>query len=1091
PNYVIESVVMSKYHMAILTSDSSHNLLVCGFGRGGRLGLGKDLETQFIPVAVPWPERIVSVALGRDHTVAVTESGHVITFGSNDMGQLGYETDHQDQLVPRKIQAQSLKKQPILGAAASRIHSVVFTLTDIFTFGLNQGQLGYHQPDHDPCQTTPRKVSMSTEIVQVVANDNATAVLNKSHEVILLCNYNQQKLFFPIHRFPKHIVVHRSEPNYAVKLISSGSEYLGAVTNTGDVFIWTCRSLRRNSEQMRKACATNKQTTIISAPKPIWALHKAHHAAIDASIGQHGEIVICTVSGHVFVGRNEANGYKFSPIPHLQRCIKVCANLSGAFAAIRSEYVLPALTTVLPSTLEHDLAIALPHMNIAKELQSQLRHTESLMELEVKSERHTRMTATIEDDEAALQYQQKRETMVKQKHHDMMLSFVNEAWDRIDIISRQDDTLDIVFMINDKRIYCHSSLLQCRSRLFRQLIDCVDRTLDQQLTIKVKKREADGRIEIHIDQCQTASLLLLLDYVYTDTYEHPMKAFFKLPPLCFEGFDLPSSAMVKSVQKDLVTLANLFDLPLLISSAQSSFGHTPVPSLKDSLKQLKEKRAEISILTKDSGQTLNCHRIILRQRCPFFSNLFKPQSVWIQTRKEQNKQAMIVNLDHMTHDIMKIILDYIYLDKDESSLFDEIEQDKEESMMKFLLELLCEADYLLLERLKTITEKALVRFIKLRSAPTIADYANTYLADNLKKACLQFISVNLPVFLRANMLDTMAVSLVRDLEAFVRQLQMVVMPLVPKGNYVAPDDDQEALLEEEDTEFSSSMYALSRGDGSTTPKETAKKSSPPLPSTPAENSNKTKRDTRISLESLEPQQEKRQPSASWAPVAVNEATSTTKLSLREIIETENKPVEAKTNSKAVMPKKISQKERKRLVHQQEVAAAMESSSSTSRPVWGKLPVIDVKPILKNTEFIKDTSIPLLNHDGKGKKVYISQQNLNQIEVADSNSRQPLEPKKPQVLFNPTESLGSTFKLTPIRRFNFNKESTQANVERSFQSIQKQQELEDNWIKGDKPKKNILRIQKEEQAVTSIGQYYVQTLEIMSGEWCEVQRITTR
>lgn len=90
---------------------------------------------------------------------------------------LGYELDTHGnkepmQLVPRKIQAQSLKKQPILGAAASRVHSVVYTTTDIFTFGLNQGQLGYHQPDTEKCQITPRKVSMSTEILQVVANVN-------------------------------------------------------------------------------------------------------------------------------------------------------------------------------------------------------------------------------------------------------------------------------------------------------------------------------------------------------------------------------------------------------------------------------------------------------------------------------------------------------------------------------------------------------------------------------------------------------------------------------------------------------------------------------------------------------------------------------------------------------------------------------------------------------------------------------------------------------------------------------------------------------------------------------------------------------
>lgn len=89
PTCVIESVSMSKYHMAILTSEPQQNLLVCGFGRGGRLGTGKDNDTQFTPIPVQWPERILSVALGRDHTIAITGSGNVVTFGQNNFGQLG------------------------------------------------------------------------------------------------------------------------------------------------------------------------------------------------------------------------------------------------------------------------------------------------------------------------------------------------------------------------------------------------------------------------------------------------------------------------------------------------------------------------------------------------------------------------------------------------------------------------------------------------------------------------------------------------------------------------------------------------------------------------------------------------------------------------------------------------------------------------------------------------------------------------------------------------------------------------------------------------------------------------------------------
>jgi hypothetical protein len=89
PKYLIESVVMSKYHMGILTTENNHNLLLCGFGSGGRLGTGKETDTQFTPIPVQWSERITSVALGRDHTIAVTVNGNVISFGNNSYGQLG------------------------------------------------------------------------------------------------------------------------------------------------------------------------------------------------------------------------------------------------------------------------------------------------------------------------------------------------------------------------------------------------------------------------------------------------------------------------------------------------------------------------------------------------------------------------------------------------------------------------------------------------------------------------------------------------------------------------------------------------------------------------------------------------------------------------------------------------------------------------------------------------------------------------------------------------------------------------------------------------------------------------------------------
>lgn len=86
---VLETVCMSKYHTAVLTSETRYNLHVCGFARGGRLGISPASDAQLSLVPVPWPERIVAVALGKNHTIALTESKNIITFGSNENGQLG------------------------------------------------------------------------------------------------------------------------------------------------------------------------------------------------------------------------------------------------------------------------------------------------------------------------------------------------------------------------------------------------------------------------------------------------------------------------------------------------------------------------------------------------------------------------------------------------------------------------------------------------------------------------------------------------------------------------------------------------------------------------------------------------------------------------------------------------------------------------------------------------------------------------------------------------------------------------------------------------------------------------------------------
>jgi alpha-tubulin suppressor-like RCC1 family protein len=115
----------------------------------------------------------------------------VFTWGSNQYGQLGYalELGAKDcvQRVPRKIT--TLKRIDIIGVAASSLHCVCFSQEDLYTWGLNRGQLGYSSGDDGPIQTVPKKVATLPSPVEMVsAIDRATICLLKNKAVFIFAN---------------------------------------------------------------------------------------------------------------------------------------------------------------------------------------------------------------------------------------------------------------------------------------------------------------------------------------------------------------------------------------------------------------------------------------------------------------------------------------------------------------------------------------------------------------------------------------------------------------------------------------------------------------------------------------------------------------------------------------------------------------------------------------------------------------------------------------------------------------------------------------------------------------------------------------
>lgn len=386
----IREVKMSKMHTVVLTSERSSNVWVCGIGSGGRLGRANGTQTSFEPLK-DFKERAISVAVGPDHTLLSTSNGGVYSFGSSRFNTLGYNVEQglgvvgssasnnsskgggalsatfgqvnhskssaQDldiQISPRKL-AGPLKKERVLGVAASKLHSACFTAEgSLFTWGTNTGQLGYDR-SATPVQLQPRKVtaaalspgsssSNSSPIIQqITATEFATAILLSSWDVIVLHNDGAHRVHFPMNRFGPEISVFRprqAQPKSIICRLTSSGTTFAALSDMGDLFTF---SLNHPSDYANSSAAASQSSLLNSTtansssnasggafaalspsvhqqevkyssrpaiikPQLVWSVRKRFTAVRDVAIGSDGSIILCTESGHVFVRTRKTEG---------------------------------------------------------------------------------------------------------------------------------------------------------------------------------------------------------------------------------------------------------------------------------------------------------------------------------------------------------------------------------------------------------------------------------------------------------------------------------------------------------------------------------------------------------------------------------------------------------------------------------------------------------------------------------------------------------------------------------------------------------------------------------------------------------------
>ncbi|XP_041419014.1 uncharacterized protein LOC108705643 [Xenopus laevis] len=187
------------------------------------------------------------VAGAKDHTVVLTEDGYVYTFGLNTFHQLGIQPPPPNSNVPRQIQAKTMKGKTVLGVAAGRFHTVLWTKDAVYTVGLNGGQLGYLQdPNGEKFVSCPRQVSAlhhkDINITLVSARDGATVCVSERGDIYLLSEYQCKKLASKQLNLKKVLVSggfleHKAAPEH-LKENGGQPASVFALDQAGRVFCW-------------------------------------------------------------------------------------------------------------------------------------------------------------------------------------------------------------------------------------------------------------------------------------------------------------------------------------------------------------------------------------------------------------------------------------------------------------------------------------------------------------------------------------------------------------------------------------------------------------------------------------------------------------------------------------------------------------------------------------------------------------------------------------------------------------------------------------------------------------------------------------
>ncbi|KAK4635675.1 BTB/POZ domain-containing protein 1 [Fulvia fulva] len=786
----IQDVHMSKLHTAVLTTDPEANLYMCGHGQGGRLGTG-DERTRFHFVCIEGGalagKRVATVALGQNHTLALSDDGEIFSWGNNAYGQLGYNLpkapndEEPITTIPQQIFG-PLKRETVIGVAASRVHSVAHTATSLYVMGKNDGQLGIVDSDARSLdmQVAPRRVAaalFTSAIASVAAIDSATVCLLDNHDVWVFANFGYAKVPFPLDGFTNYflrqsflVTTYDSAPNQISKVTAEG-DTICALSTRGEVYTVSI-SQRQDTKASVSTTNPTKIRGAISTPQRIWSPKKSSMAARDVGLDTDGSIILSTEEGSVWNRTKRATmkdasnvatseykpkDYKFSRVPGLTRVMAVRSSGHGAYAAIRRDCdVLQTQVVVEDPTLWKDL---FPLLSLSQLIDHNI-------ESEDDTSRHRFWQGTKRPSEVLLL--RKAVLRCADIGADLKTLFEN-GWNRP---ATKYDAL-LATTSSEVRIPVHRWLLTARSRVLRRGFS----NLCEMSTFTIpdfarSELDDEGRVVITFQGLDLLTILDLALYIYTDTvvdFWHFVKS---APKMAYS---------YRQVRTELMKVATRLELAKLEPAVRQMV--EPRPCLDMDMEIAHGDPAYFydgDVVIELEDDEVKVHSTLMRTRCPFFEGMFMGRSRggWLAGRDDHAE--VNVDLKHINSKTFSLVLRHIYCDSGEE-LFDEIVSVDIDDFLDSVLDVLSAANELMLDRLQQIAQAVIGRFVNVRNVCDLLNAIAPSSVREFKDAGLEYLCLNLEAMLQGQYLGSLDEDLLLELDKVVRGNQLAYMPFAKSG----------------------------------------------------------------------------------------------------------------------------------------------------------------------------------------------------------------------------------------------------------------------------------------------------------------------